>query len=95
MHSNRINTLTTSQDQSAYCWHHTKCEHGASLQGTGYAVAHVKLPKNRGHVGGFPVDYHVSVTSSLAGVAVSVDVFFTPINGDSLPAGHFSVLVIG
>ena len=60
MHSAKIVTLPTTQDQPAYVWHHRGHEHA----GGNTVVPHVKLPKTL-HVDGWPLaDYHVSVTSS-------------------------------
>ena len=99
MKSEKINTLTTSQDQPGYIYHRAKNEHGA---GTGSVTVAVKLPKTM-HVDGFPVEsYAVAVTPSqpcAASVANQTrhgfDVTLTALDGGSLAAGQFSCLVIG
>lgn len=97
MISNKITTLLTSQDQSAYIWHHTQQKHVAGNTVT----AHVKLPKTMAH-DGFPVEqYHVSVTPNQP-CAVSVsnkdrhgfDVVLTSLDATPLVEGKFSVIVI-
>jgi hypothetical protein len=99
MIGSRINTLMTSQDQPCYVWHHTKRDHAA---GDGTVTVNIKPPKTRSYVDGFPTDYHVTVTPSQP-CAVGVtnksrdgfDVTLRSLDGGALPAGTFSVLVIG
>ena len=104
MHSHKINTLITSQGSPGFVWFHGNHAHGPVLQGDGYVVAHVKLPKTHAYPGGFPVDsYHVTVTPSTPGCAVSVtnkdtegfDVVLSSLDGKGMSEGTFSVMVIG
>jgi hypothetical protein len=68
MLSNKIITVLTSQDQSAFIWRHTAHQHAAGNSVT----THVKLPRTKAH-DGFPIaTYHVSVTpEQVCAVAVT------------------------
>ena len=98
MHSAKIITIPTSQDQPAYCWHHRGHEHA----GGNTVTTHVKLPKTSAH-DGFPLDnYHVTATPNQA-CSVHVtnkdkhgfDVTLTSLDAQPLVKGNFSVMVIG
>ena len=99
MQSGKIHRLTTSQDSPAYVWHTARHAHAA---GKGTVTVSVKLPRTM-YQDGFPVEtFAISVTPDQP-CAISVnnrtrhsfDVTLTSLNGGALPAGTFSVLVIG
>ena len=98
MHSAKIITIPTSQDQPCYCWHHRGHEHA----GGNTITVGVKLPRTT-HVDGWPLaGYHVSVTPSQP-CAVSVtnkdkygfDVVLTSLDAQPLVKGSFSVMCVG
>ena len=98
MHTQKVITLSTSQDQPAYVWHHRGHEHA----GGNTVTVRVKMPKTMAH-DGFPLEnFHVSVTPSQA-CSVHVtnkdrsgfDVTLTSLDAQPLAAGSFSVMVIG
>jgi hypothetical protein len=98
MISNKIISVTTSQDSAAFLCVHTSHSH----PGGNTVTTTVRFPKSAAHSEGFPVGYHVSVTPSHAcSVHVSdqtpesFDVTLTSLDARPLAEGTFTVLVIG
>jgi hypothetical protein len=98
MHSAKIITIPTSQDQPAYCRHHRGHEHA----GGNVVNPRVEFKKTNAHSGGFPSNsYHVSVTPSQACSVHVTDkdqhgftVTLTSLDAQPLAEGKFSCLVI-
>ena len=93
MHSQKIITLTTSQDQPAYVWHHRGLPHAG---GSTTVTVNVKLPKTSAHdgfPGRVPRQRHAEPTvfrSRHQQNSTFIRVWTRP-----LVAGSFSALVMG
>ena len=97
MLSNEITTLLTSQDQSAYIWHHLSMNHDGGQSVT----VQVRFPKYK-TFDGYPTNYSVFITADQP-AAVSVTnrslrgfkVTLTSLSDTPLVAGQFCAMVVG